>query len=92
MYIAVDNQVADSAIDYLKDKGFKVVFRARHEPDHEWFQDAMDLGADIFISPDWDISFLCNRYDVKFIQLEQGLKGVGIGKFIEKRIKEKRFD
>lgn len=70
MRIAVDTQVADAAIDYLENKGFVVVFKAHHEPDNMWFRDALDLGADIFVSPDWDISFLCNSHNVKFIKLK----------------------
>lgn len=92
MNIAVDNQVADVAVSYLKNKGFNVVFRARHEPDNMWFLDALDEGAEVFVSPDWDISFLCNRHDTKFIQLKQGLRGHEIGRFIEERIKNRKFD
>lgn len=92
MYIAVDNQISESAIDYLTDVGLEVIFKAGHEPDHVWFTDAYEMGAQVFVSPDWDISFLCNRYNVKFIKLKQGLKGVGIGKFIQECIEKDRFD
>lgn len=92
MKIAVDTQVSDSAIDYLSSRGFKVVFKAYNEPDQIWFRDALDMGAEVFVSPDWDISFLCNQYNVKFIKLKQGLRRIEIGMFIEDRMKKKRFD
>lgn len=91
MYIAVDNQVSDSAIDFLEEKGMKIVLRARHEPDNMWFMDALDLGAEVFVSPDWDISFLCNAHNVKFIKLKQGLRGLAIGRFILECIEKKRY-
>lgn len=92
MDIAVDNQVADMAINYLENKGFRVVFKAGHEPDNMWFRDAIDEGAEVFVSPDWDISFLCNQYNVKFIKLKQGLRNIEIGRFIQDRLEKGKFD
>ena len=84
--------MSDSAIDYLIHRGHKVILKAKDEPDHIWFEDAMAMGATIFVSPDWDISFMCNRENLKFIRLKQGLRRVEIGKFIEKCIEKGRFD
>lgn len=75
MRIAVDNQISGSTINLLENKGHKVVFWARHEHDEWWFLEALDKGADIFISPDWDIVILANQHDVPCIHLPQGLKG-----------------
>lgn len=92
MNIAVDTQVSDSAVTYLREKGFNVIFKANREPDEVWFRDALDMGADVFVSPDWDISFLCNRYNVRWIRLKQNLRNLEIGRFIESRLKQGRFD
>lgn len=92
MNIAVDTQIGFQAIKHLESKGYKVVLRATDEPDHIWFEDALDLGAQVFVSPDWDISFMCNRVGVDFIMLKQGLRDHRIGEFIEKRLKERKFD
>lgn len=92
MNIAVDRQVSNIAIEYLENIGHYVVYCANHEPDNIWFDSALYKGADLFISPDWDISFLCNKHNKKFIRLKQGLKGIDIGKFIAKKINKHKYD
>ena len=92
MRIAVDNQVGYDAIFYLESKGHEVVLKAGNEPDNIWFIDALDAGAELFISPDWDIAFLCNKHDVKFIQLCQNVRGEKIGKFVINKINQRSFD
>lgn len=92
MKIAVDRQVSDKAITHLEIVGHSVVYKAEHEPDNVWFDNAVFNGAEIFISPDWDIAFLCNKHNKKYIRLKQGLKGIDIGKFIESKIRKRKFD
>lgn len=76
--IAVDNQVSFRTIDELN-VDFDVVFNATDEPDDQWIEQALDLGAQVFVSPDLDIpNYLAdNGYDwVSWIDLPQNLNGV----------------
>lgn len=88
MKVAVDNQISKDTIDYLKRNNIDVVFSAKDEHDDIWFESALDLGAEIFISPDFDIDRLCERYNVKYIELPQNLKTHKVNKFIMKKLNE----
>lgn len=75
MQVAFDNQVPRKAIDAVRSHGFEVVLHAKDQSDREWFEDAMHMGAEVYVSADWDIDFLCNKYNKKFIRVPQGLGG-----------------
>ena len=92
MRIAVDNHVGHNAIRHINNQGHKVVFKAQNQLDRVWFESALDYGADLVVSMDWDIAFLCNRHNVKFIQLGQGIGGVDAAKFVLDRINKGQFD
>lgn len=54
MILAVDNQISLRVVEKLKIH-YKVVIWAGNDPDEVWLEKALDLGADVFISPDLDI-------------------------------------
>lgn len=59
MKIACDVGVSNRSIKFLKMKGFDIVFKANTgQPDKEWFDQALEAGADVFISADLDIARL----------------------------------
>lgn len=62
MKIACDVGVSNKTIEFLKKEGFDVVYKADHNtPDEIWFYEALDLGADVFVSSDIDIAILVDR-------------------------------
>lgn len=78
--VAFDTQVSRRAVEAAQDNGFNVVYWAGHTHDELWFREAMDRGAEVFVSPDWDIAVLANRFDKTFIKLPQNL---GKGKLVD---------
>lgn len=67
MKIACDVNVSNRSIRFLQREGFEVVFKAgAGQPDVEWFAQALEKGADVFISGDLDIAFLVEKqYDLR---------------------------
>lgn len=65
MKIACDVGVSNRSIKFLKNKGFDIVFKASAgQPDKEWFDQALEVGADVFVSADLDIARLVEKeYD-----------------------------
>ena len=77
MKIAFDVAVSKKTINFLKRKGFDIVYQAGHkESDLLWFNRALALGADVFISGDSDIGVLvAEHYDKKIKWLRfQGVR------------------
>lgn len=72
MKLALDNQVGKTVAKQLEQSGYTVVYHAQDEMDQVWLPRARDKGADVFISPDWDVDFFCNRHNKKCIRLKQG--------------------
>ena len=71
-------------------KALMSFFRAHEEPDEVWFNQALDLGATIFISPDIDISLMVDKMDsplYKLIEVPQRLSGIELMRFLRKRLK-----
>lgn len=88
--IACDNHVGNRTIEKLENHGHKIVLRAGDIRDEWWFEEAMDRGADIFISADWDIGILCNRYNKDWIQLPTGVGGDAMARFILKELRKRK--
>ena len=67
MRVACDVNVSARTIKFLNEKGFTVCFKAgAGQPDIEWFNQALDKNADVFISGDLDIARLvAENYDKK---------------------------
>lgn len=67
MKIACDVNVSKKTIRDLKIMGYDVCHEAQHgEPDAKWFSEALDKGAEVFISEDTDIGRLvAQNYDKK---------------------------
>lgn len=86
--IACDNHVSLKVIDELKAYGYDVVFRAWNESDWEWCNHALSLGANVFVSCDWDIEFFCNQKNVICIRLPQGKSGKSQRNYITDRLKK----
>lgn len=91
MKIAVDTQISLSTVDWLNENNFEVVFKAQNESDEEWIEKALDLGANVFISPDLDIPNYLDKYypnaGYKWIDVKQGLKKEKQIKYLTKRLK-----
>lgn len=75
MKIAVDNQISKQAIRQLS-KHHEVVLTADDQQDEIWIDDALDLGAEVFISPDLDVPNYLDRIhsNAAWIDLPQGLR------------------
>jgi 2-keto-3-deoxy-6-phosphogluconate aldolase len=84
--IAFDTQVPRQAIQAAESSGHTVVYWAGAEHDELWFRQAMDMGADVFVSPDWDIAILAENHNKKFIRIPQKLGGQELVAFIMKRL------
>jgi hypothetical protein len=77
MLVAVDTQVSKKAVRQIESAGHWVVYIAGEEHDEWWFREALDLDAEVFISPDFDIEILANQYDKKFIRIPQRIDDMG---------------
>lgn len=86
MKLACDNQVGLKTVQWLEKIGHEVVVWAGDLPDNEWFEEALDYNAEVFISPDWDIVFLCNKHNKRNIQIPPNLKKQDIFNFLKKRL------
>lgn len=60
MRIAVDNQISLSVVKSLKKK-HDVVLWAGDRQDEVWIDEALALGAEVFISPDLDVPNYLDR-------------------------------
>lgn len=87
MKIACDTQIAFRTIEYLNNMGHTVVYRATNEMDNEWFENALNKGAELFISPDIDIDVLCNRHNIKSLKIPKGLKAKELNVWLKKKLK-----
>lgn len=72
--LAIDNQISKRVTDKLSIY-FKVVMWAGDKPDEIWVEEALDLGANIFISPDLDIPNMLEKLesDAIWIDVPQGM-------------------
>jgi hypothetical protein len=90
MKIAVDNQIGKIIVDILKQRKFDIVFRAQDEADHEWIEKALDLGATVFVSPDFDIPFYLDKEypdeSYKWVELPQNLPKRKQCEFLTKKL------
>lgn len=73
MKVALDNQVGEGAIRALKAAGHEVVMTAGDLPDHVWHRRAVEAGAELFFSPDYDIENLSLDIGKSFVRIPQGL-------------------
>lgn len=88
MKLALDNQIGYEIATQLKKMGHQIVYHARDEHDELWLAKAFKGGAEIFISPDWDVDIFCNKVDRKCIRLPQSVKGHQIFEYIKKGLKK----
>jgi len=86
--IACDNQISLDVIEKLEKHNYEVVFWAKDEDDVTWFRWACEQGADVFISPDWDVTVLANQNGKGCIRLPQGKKRNGLLNFLLRRLEE----
>lgn len=74
--LALDNQVSKKTIEKLKTH-YEVVFTSGDLADEIWIEEALALGANVFVSPDLDIPNYLDRFNVDnvyWIDLKQKLK------------------
>jgi len=86
--IACDNHVSVQNIELLRQFGYTIVFRAWNESDWEWCNKSLELGANVFISCDWDIEFFCNKENVFCIRLPQNKAKKEQLNYITKQLKK----
>lgn len=86
--LACDNQVSLDVIEKLESHNYEVVFWAKDEDDNTWFSWACEQGADIFISPDWDVTVLANQNGKGSIRLPQGKKRNKALRFLLQKLEE----
>lgn len=84
--VAFDTQLSKAAVRAVEDAGHEVVYWAGSEHDELWFREALDAGAEVFVSPDWDISILANHHNVRCIRLPQRVGGEALVRFILKQL------
>ena len=90
MKLAIDNQISKYVVEHLK-KDYEVVRTAGNDPDHIWISDALDKGADVFISPDLDIPNFLDKENAdwaRWIDIPQGLGYEKQYKFIMEKLKK----
>jgi riboflavin biosynthesis pyrimidine reductase len=88
--IAVDNQISKDIVKRLIKKGYNIVLRAQDEPDEQWVEAALDLGANVIVSPDVDIPILLDRLgadDVRWIDVPRYKKKENLEKYLIKAFK-----
>lgn len=88
MKIAVDNQISLIVVDKLK-RDHQVVLWAGNQQDEEWIEDALDRGAEVFVSPDLDVPNYLDKIDSDaiWIDIPQGLPKGKQFDFITKALK-----
>lgn len=59
----------------LEAAGHEVVYWASDEPDEWWFRDALRAGAELFVSPDWDIVLMADERNAARVLLKNGIRG-----------------
>lgn len=82
MRLALDNQVGYKVASELVKLGHTIVYHARDEHDELWLTRALHLGAEVFISMDWDVDIFCNKVGCKCIRIGQRIKGMDMLKTI----------
>lgn len=87
MRVAFDTQVPSATIKAAEGCGHQVVYWAKDEHDEWWFREAMERGADVFVSPDWDIALMANKNGLGFIKLPRGIGKSRLVDFILNRLK-----
>lgn len=87
MKLALDCQISFKGAKILNNSGHTVVYHARHEHDQLWVRRAVEKGAEVFISPDWDIDIMCNQLNLYCIKLKQKQKSEDAVQFILKELK-----
>lgn len=74
--LAVDNQISTKVVEKLE-RFYKVAIWAGDKSDEEWVEEGLNLGANIFISPDLDIPNLIDRLapdeGIIWIDIPQGM-------------------
>lgn len=85
IWVACDCQISKSTVVEIE-KSFAVVFRAQHEADEVWVEQAILKGANVFISPDSDIPDLLETeyadMETYWIPVRQGLRSADQPKYI----------
>lgn len=86
--LAVDNQIGKNVIRKLE-RHYEVVLTAGDKADEDWIPEALDLGANVFVSPDLDVpNFLDRENDPAiWIDVPQNLSGDAQFTFIMKKLK-----
>jgi hypothetical protein len=89
MKLAIDNQISKYVVQRLK-QHYEVVRTAGNDPDEIWLNDALDLGADVFISPDLDVPNFLDKAkadDAVWIDVPQKLSIEKQFTFLMKKLK-----
>lgn len=82
MKVALDNQVGKGAVNSLKAAGHEVVMLAGDLPDHVWHKRAVEAGAELFFSPDYDIENMTLNIGKSFVRLPQNMGGGQLADFV----------
>jgi len=86
MMLACDNGISMTAIKELQARGHEVVYWADDEHDEWWFRAALDAGAEVFISHDWDIVLMADARYKPRIHMKQGIGGARQAAFILRKL------
>lgn len=76
MKLALDNQVSDKIARILNNSGHTIVYHAGHEHDELWLNLAYQKGAEVYISPDYDVENFAYNNNLEFIRFPQKHKNV----------------
>jgi len=73
--IACDACIAQAAIWALELDGHKVVYQAKSEADEQWFPEAVDAGAELFVTHDFDIVTMAINRGLLALIIPAGIRG-----------------
>lgn len=91
--LAIDNQISLNVVNQLK-KHYDVALWAGTKADEDWVDEALALGATVFISPDLDIPNILDRFgadDVLWIDVPQNMPSGRQFEFLMSRLKKVRI-
>lgn len=88
LVLAIDNQISLTVVDLLE-QHYDIAIWAGEAQDEQWVEEALDTGANVFISPDLDIPNLLDRYgsDAKWIDVPQNIGSEKQYDFLLKKLK-----
>lgn len=87
--LAIDNQISKTVVDQLS-QHYEIALWAGDMQDEEWVDEALVMGANVFISPDLDIPNLLERLDptVFWIDVPQSLPKAKQFQYLMDKIKK----